>query len=85
MLGIAESLERDGALTVDLTTATDILWTLNHPDVYQLLVKQRGWSPERYEQWLVAALCGQLLVAGGGEEYTSRDGLPTLSPPNRRT
>ncbi len=85
MLGIAESLEHDGALTVDLTTATDILWTLNHPDVYQLLVKQRGWSPERYEQWLVAALRGQLLVAGGGEEYPAQDGFPALNRPNCRT
>jgi AcrR family transcriptional regulator len=60
MRGIAESLERDGALVVELTTATDILWTLNHPDVYQLLVRQRGWSPERYEQWLATALCEQV-------------------------
>jgi len=61
MRGIAKTLERDGALAVDLTTATDILWTLNHPDVYQLLVRQRRWSPERYERWLAAALRGQLL------------------------
>ena len=29
------------------TRATDILWTLNHPDVWQLLVGERGWTPER--------------------------------------
>ncbi len=59
--GIAKSLERDGALAADLTTATDILWTLNHPDVYQLLVRQRRWSPEHYERWLAATLREQLL------------------------
>lgn len=41
--------------------ATDILWTLNHPSVYQLLVAERGWSPERYERWLAATLSEQLL------------------------
>ena len=29
------------------TRATDILWTLNHPDVWLLLVGERGWTPER--------------------------------------
>ena len=38
---------------LDLRRATDVLWTLNHPDVYRLLVKERGWSPARYERWLV--------------------------------
>ena len=33
------------------TRATDILWTLNHPDVWQLLVGERGWTPEEWEQW----------------------------------
>jgi AcrR family transcriptional regulator len=61
MRGIAKTLARDGALAVDLTTATDILWTFNHPDVYQLLVRQRRWSPKRYERWLAAALREQLL------------------------
>ena len=31
------------------TRAADILWTLNHPNVWQLLVGERGWTPERYE------------------------------------
>jgi AcrR family transcriptional regulator len=61
MRGIAQRLERDRALAVDAAEATDLLWTLNHPDVYQLLVRQRGWSPERYERWLAATLSEQLL------------------------
>jgi hypothetical protein len=28
-----------------------ILWTLNHPDVWQLLVAQRGWTQEQRERW----------------------------------
>jgi AcrR family transcriptional regulator len=61
MRGIAESLERDGVLSADVETATDILWTLTHPDLYRLLVRQRGWSPDRYETWLAEALRNQLL------------------------
>jgi hypothetical protein len=41
--------------------ASDILWTLNHPDVYQLLVRVRGWTPRRYERWLADITCSQLL------------------------
>jgi AcrR family transcriptional regulator len=33
----------------------DVLWTLNHPDVWQLLVARRGWTPARYERWLAEA------------------------------
>jgi AcrR family transcriptional regulator len=43
--------------------ATDILWTLNHPDVWQLLVAERGWTPEQYEQWFGDTACAQLLRA----------------------
>ena len=49
---------------LDLRRATDVLWTLNHPDVYRLLVNERGWSPARYERWLGDTLCAQLLPAG---------------------
>ena len=46
---------------LDVATATDILWSLNHPSLYALLVSQRGWPPERYEQWLADLLCERLL------------------------
>jgi AcrR family transcriptional regulator len=46
---------------LDVPTATDILWSLNHPSLYALLVGERGWSPERYEQWLADLLCDRLL------------------------
>lgn len=59
--GILETIERDGVLAVDVTKATDIGWTLTHPDVYQLLVRQRGWSAEAYERWLADTLRTQLI------------------------
>jgi hypothetical protein len=42
--------------------ATDILWTLNHPDVWHLPVHVRGWTPEQWETWFAAAAQGQLLA-----------------------
>src|SRR3954468_4607989 len=42
---IVESIAPKDALALDVTRATDILWTLNHPSQWQLLVVQRGWTP----------------------------------------
>ncbi len=41
--------------------AADILWTLNHPHVYVLLLESRDWTPEQYERWLGDITCSQLL------------------------
>jgi AcrR family transcriptional regulator len=41
--------------------ATDIIWTLNHPSIWQLLVVERGWTPAQYERWLGDSFCSQLL------------------------
>jgi AcrR family transcriptional regulator len=60
---IVESLDAKKALRrgLGVARATDILWTLNHPDVWQLLVRQRGWSAEEYERWFGDTSCSQLL------------------------
>jgi AcrR family transcriptional regulator len=61
---IVETLLEKNALRPDLDVgrATDILWTLNHPDLWQLLVGERGWTPEQYEQWFGDIVCAQLLA-----------------------
>ena len=66
---IVQALEDKGALSagLDVATATDILWGLNHPSLYGLLVGERGWAPERYELWLGDLLCSQLLGDGARE------------------
>jgi AcrR family transcriptional regulator len=51
------------ALRVDLGDAADIVWATNAPELYQLLVYQRGWTPERYELFL-ADTWRRLLLAG---------------------
>lgn len=50
-------------LRVDSGEAADIVWATNAPELYQLLVYQRGWTPERYEHFL-ADTWRRLLLAG---------------------
>jgi AcrR family transcriptional regulator len=63
---IVEVLRKKRALRagLDVPQAADILWTLNHPDVWQLLVARRGWTPDQFEQWLGDTACAQLLKPG---------------------
>lgn len=63
---IITSLAAKGGLRPDLTApgATDVLWTLNHPDVWLLLVGECGWAPERFEAWFADIICRQLLAGG---------------------
>ena len=60
---VVQSLADKGALApgIDVARGADILWALNHPGLYTLLVGERHWTPERYEQWLGDLLCTQLL------------------------
>jgi AcrR family transcriptional regulator len=41
---------------VDLDAAVDLLWLYMAPDHYYRLVHGRGWTTERFQQWLVDAL-----------------------------
>jgi AcrR family transcriptional regulator len=50
-------------LRLDLDEAADIIWATNAAEVYQLLVRQRGWSPQRYERFL-ADTWRRLLLPG---------------------
>jgi len=60
---IVERLQGNNALRpgLDVGHGADILWTLNHPNLYRLLVGDRGWTPGQYEDWLGDAFCSQLL------------------------
>ena len=62
---VARSLARTGALRPKLRErdAGDIVHALASPELYGLLVVDRGWSPERSEAWLTATLVDQLLGA----------------------
>ena len=60
---IARSLARAGALKPKLRErdAADVIHALLSPEVYRLLVVDRGWSAARYERWLTGTLVDQLL------------------------
>ena len=61
---IARSLARAGALRTGLRErdAADIIHALMSPELYTLLVLDRGWQPNRYERWLTEILVDQLLA-----------------------
>jgi AcrR family transcriptional regulator len=60
---IASFLAHAGALRPELgeREAADIIHALMSPEVYRLLVGDRGWAREQYEQWLKGILIDQLL------------------------
>lgn len=60
---IARALARSGALRPGLRErdAADIVHALASPEVYGLLVSDRGWTGERHEKWLKSILVDQLL------------------------
>jgi AcrR family transcriptional regulator len=60
---IARSLARSHALRPGLRErdAADVIYALASPEVYGLLVFDRGWTGERYEQWVRDVLVDQLL------------------------
>jgi AcrR family transcriptional regulator len=59
---IARSLARARALRPGLRErdAADLIHALMSPELYRLLVIDRGWAPERYERWLAGILADQL-------------------------
>jgi AcrR family transcriptional regulator len=59
----ARALHQEGHLRPDVSVdeARDILWTCNSPELYDLLVLQRGWTPERYGRWVADTLIAALL------------------------
>jgi AcrR family transcriptional regulator len=60
---IARALARAGALRSGLRErdAADIIHALLSPELYRLLVIDRGWTTERYQPWLTKTLIQQLL------------------------
>nr|WP_090277210.1 TetR/AcrR family transcriptional regulator [Mycolicibacterium komanii]CRL71331.1 TetR family transcriptional regulator [Mycolicibacterium komanii] len=60
---IVDRLAQLGALDRALkrADAADIAWLSADPLLYDRLVGVRGWSSKRFETWLAASLCRQLL------------------------
>ena len=59
----SDFLDARGDLRVDLDRAAahDLLWSLTGPDLYRLLVAERGWPAGQYETRLYDLLARALL------------------------
>jgi AcrR family transcriptional regulator len=62
---VAKVLAERDQLTVTAVEAADIMYVLRSPEVFRILTHERGWSAERYESWLTAALQAALLHPPG--------------------
>ena len=48
---------------LDYVSARDVFWMLTGRDVYRMLVRERGWSSEKYQNWLADTLIASLLTS----------------------
>ena len=46
---------------VSVAEARDVLWAHNSVELWDLLVRQRGWTPARYGRWIANQLVAALL------------------------
>jgi AcrR family transcriptional regulator len=60
-------LGEKGAIRAGLSVeqARDVVWTLCSLAVHDLLVVERGWTAERYQEWLAGAMACALLPDAG--------------------
>ena len=47
---------------LDYASARDIFWMLTGRDVYRMLVRERGWTSEKYQNWLADTLISSLIT-----------------------
>lgn len=59
---LCAALATKATLRYDVQTCIDIALALQGPELYQLFVDRRGWTPDKYGQWLTDALISQLLA-----------------------
>ena len=55
-------VSKRGRLRHQTDVVADILWTQTAPDLWDMLVREAGWTSERYERWLAEALKSLLLT-----------------------
>jgi AcrR family transcriptional regulator len=65
MTAFARDLHEGGHLRVgiSLEEARDVLWTYNSVELFDLLVLQRGWDPDRYGRWVAEGIAAAILRA----------------------
>jgi AcrR family transcriptional regulator len=60
---VTEALVQGGRLRsgIVVADALDVMWVMTGPECYWKFVHQRGWTPDRFEQWLGESLIRMLL------------------------
>jgi AcrR family transcriptional regulator len=63
MMGAVQQFAANGRFRENMeeNDARDTVWALTSPEVFLLLTRERGWSKEKYAQWLADMLIAALL------------------------
>jgi AcrR family transcriptional regulator len=61
MTYFATDLVATGQVRGSVDDVRDILWTYHSPELYDLLVRERGWSQRRYGEFLTRAVTAELI------------------------
>jgi AcrR family transcriptional regulator len=61
---VTDALVQGGRLRSGIAAADalDVMWVMTGPECYWKFVFQRGWTPDRFEQWLADSLIRVLLA-----------------------
>jgi AcrR family transcriptional regulator len=75
---------RDSArLRLDYQAARDLFWMFTSRDIFRMLVRERGWSPQKYETWLADTLITTLMTSAKPRPHrmqpTTRRAAPARS------
>ena len=62
---LVDALAANGPLRLEAEEALETVWALTSPELHQLLSRIRGWTRQRYRDWLATSLAGLLLPEGG--------------------
>jgi AcrR family transcriptional regulator len=86
MTQVAQTLAAKTQLRPGLSIqeAAEIMWTYSSPELYGLLVLSRGWSPERYGQFVGETLVDALLGHDTDNGTDRHDPDPTAPGRKRR-
>ena len=58
---LVDALAANGPLRLQEDEAVETVWALTSPELHQLLIRMRGWTRQRYCDWLATSLAELLL------------------------
>ena len=69
---VARHLASRGGLRagLDATQAADVLYMLTGSETFRQLVMERGWSPDRFEEWLADSIRRLVIAEAAGDPQT---------------